>query len=307
MIMKIRPNLIVQLIHIHGGLKGQIQEFSASLITIGRLPSLTLHFPPDEPGVSREHARIERDGNHFKLSALKDKFGTFVNGRPVREALLQKGDVIEFGLGGPKVSFNVQLDQTAATQLPGPEPGPPAGSASGRPSAWPRFEAPDSSLPASGPGWPGEVQGSEPPERASGTLVIQFGPTVRIFQELPVSIGAHAQCDFVLKHSGIRDQQVQILFSRGSYFVKDLTGERLVSVNGRPADSSVPLIRLDEISCGMRGPVFRFLGEGRLAELEAYLSEERFATSTQDTNPGPGPQGRSQSTSVLSRLLKGLK
>jgi pSer/pThr/pTyr-binding forkhead associated (FHA) protein len=98
--MKNPPHIIVQLIHIQGGMKGQIQEYSDSEISIGRLPSYTLHFPPDEPGVSREHAKILRDGNQFKLITLKDKFGTFVNGRQVKEAVLRNGDVIEFGTGG---------------------------------------------------------------------------------------------------------------------------------------------------------------------------------------------------------------
>ena len=59
--MKAIPEITVQLIHIHGGLKGEIQEFRDSPISVGRLPELTLVFPPDEPGVSREHARIERE------------------------------------------------------------------------------------------------------------------------------------------------------------------------------------------------------------------------------------------------------
>ncbi|WDP92888.1 MAG: FHA domain-containing protein [Desulfobacter sp.] len=96
--------IIVQLVHIHGPLKGGIQEFDGSEITIGRHPSSDLVFPKDLVVISRNHARIQREGNRFKIIDTSTN-GTFVNGSRVTEAWLKNGDVIFFTEGGPKVSF----------------------------------------------------------------------------------------------------------------------------------------------------------------------------------------------------------
>jgi hypothetical protein len=51
--------------------------------------------------------------------------------------------------------------------------------------------------------------------------------------------------------------------------VKDLTGKQLVRLNGRPVAVQAPLAVNDRLSLSPSGPVFRFLGAGRLAEIEA--------------------------------------
>lgn len=304
--MKKAPHITVQLIHIHGGLKGQIQEFADPSITIGRISSCPLPFPADEPGVSREHARIEREGNHFRLVALKDKFGTFVNGKQVREAVLRNGDVIEFGSGGPKVSFNTEIGEAAAE----PVPQPAAGSLRQPPRPGPLREALRPDPPASGGG---ELPGAVPlpldlpVRRTTAPLIIQFGPTIRSYRELPVLIGAHAQCDFVLQQRGIQDQHAQIFFQQGSYFVKDLAG--LLKVNGRPIQAPARLNQGDEIECGPHGPVFRFLGEGRLAEVEAAQPDAGFAVRTKESSAesGAGPTGNTPPAGFLSKFIRGFK
>jgi len=53
---------IVQLVHIQGPFKGEIQEFGGDQITTGRNPQCTLKFPPDLAIVSRNHAEIVREG-----------------------------------------------------------------------------------------------------------------------------------------------------------------------------------------------------------------------------------------------------
>jgi len=105
------PVIVVQLVHIYGPLKGEIQEFSESMILIGRHPSCHVLFPKDVAIVSRRHAQIVREGNRFKLIDQSDN-GTFVNGKRVKEAYLKDGDVLIFAEGGPKVSF---FDQDSGT------------------------------------------------------------------------------------------------------------------------------------------------------------------------------------------------
>ena len=108
--MKLPPVIIVQLVHISGPMKGEIQEFSGNTITIGRKPSNHLKFPADFTNISRDHAEIVREGNKFKLID-HSKNGTFVNGKRVQEVYLRDGDVLTFAEGGPKVSFLTQTKE----------------------------------------------------------------------------------------------------------------------------------------------------------------------------------------------------
>jgi pSer/pThr/pTyr-binding forkhead associated (FHA) protein len=98
------PYITVQLIHIQGSLKGEIQELSDSEILIGRHPDCQVRFSRDEVTLSRIHARIVREGNRFKVVDQSTN-GTYVNGVRVPDAYLKDGDVIMFAEGGPKVSF----------------------------------------------------------------------------------------------------------------------------------------------------------------------------------------------------------
>lgn len=105
-------------------------------------------------------------------------------------------------------------------------------------------------------------------------LIVQYGPTLRSYKELPVVIGKHPGCDFVLNHPALADQHAQIFFSQGQYWVKDLTGQRRVTVNGAAVGYEAPLQPNDLLSLAAPGPAFRFLGEGRLAEYEEIPPEE---------------------------------
>lgn len=335
--MKSAPEIVVQMIHIQGGLKGKIQEFYEPLITIGRLPTSTLTFPPDEPGVSREHAKIQREGNQFRLVAVHDKYGTFVNGKQVREAVLRAGDVIEFGSGGPKVSFSTEMVESVAEpaqvfsarpeSIAGPAlrqsispeavqpPSPPRIQPSVQQPQWssPQLqrEAPWGRASQDGDGRAAHQEYEKvdlPTGKTTAPLIIQYGPTIRSYRELPVVIGTHVRCDFVLQHLGILDQHVQILFNHGSYFVNDLTGRHMVNVNGRPVHTAMKLNPFDEITCGPQGPVFRFLGEGRLAEVEQPPLEEPAPKAAQEATPNPDPDlPKAPFSGLLSRFVKGIK
>jgi pSer/pThr/pTyr-binding forkhead associated (FHA) protein len=96
-----------------------------------------------------------------------------------------------------------------------------------------------------------------------------------------VTIGHHPKCGFVLEQPGILDQHAQIFYAQGKYWVKDLTGQALVQVNHQVVDAQTLLQVNDLISLGPRGPVFRFVGEGRLAEAEEQTNE-----SSAQSGPG---------------------
>jgi pSer/pThr/pTyr-binding forkhead associated (FHA) protein len=261
--MKRPPVIVVQLIHIFGPLKGQIQEFSEGRIDIGRHHSCHLCFPADLTAISRKHAEIVREGNQFKLIDHSAN-GTFVNGKKVKETYLKNGDVLTFAEGGPKVSFLPQLrEQEAENEIVSQqvreeelieEP------------VFPKVVAKDENKYVITP-----PVIEEPPQISNQPvnvpLTIQYGPTIRSFRELPVTIGRSPQCSFVMTHPAIFDQHAQVFFSDNRYWMKDLTGQNLIHINHQPIALKVPLDLNDEIALSPKGPFFRFLGEGRLAEI----------------------------------------
>ena len=107
------PIIIMQLVHIQGPMKGEIQEFIESEISIGRHPSCHVRFPKDLAIISREHARIVREGNRFKLIDQSTN-GTYLNGTKITEAFLKDGDILLFADGGPKVSFLTKIAEAPA-------------------------------------------------------------------------------------------------------------------------------------------------------------------------------------------------
>ena len=74
---------------------------SEAVITIGR--GLENDIILDDVRVSRHHAQLRRRYGQYVLYDLDSTGGTTVNGRPVREAALQPGDVLS--LAGVKVRF----------------------------------------------------------------------------------------------------------------------------------------------------------------------------------------------------------
>ncbi len=101
--------------HLKGSKASQIEDFPLQQfveLTIGRDPASTVRFDPDKDDlVGRQHARIARDASDpykFKLQDLNSRNGTFLNKlRVVGEMLLQPGDVIQLGAGGPELQFDL--------------------------------------------------------------------------------------------------------------------------------------------------------------------------------------------------------
>lgn len=77
-------------------MRGEIPLAGVESLTIGRESPSIVRL--DDPGVSREHARITRKSQTFEIRDLGSRNGTFVNGMPLRGAhLLQPGDEVEIG------------------------------------------------------------------------------------------------------------------------------------------------------------------------------------------------------------------
>jgi pSer/pThr/pTyr-binding forkhead associated (FHA) protein len=246
-------------------LKGEILEFSQDEISVGRHPDCHLTFPRDFDIISRRHARIVREGNRFKLVDQSTN-GTYLNGKPVQEAYLKNGDVLMMAEGGPKVSFLTQIMESGpAGEMPLPA-SRPAPSAPSKPR--PEHVPVDKPSPAAS-SEPSAATQEQRIEKKQVPLVIQYGPTLRSFKKLPIIIGKDSQCDVIMNYPAIHDRHAEIFFSRDQYWIKDLTGQNRVSVNGAPLIQPVALAVDCRVALSPQGPNFRFLAGGRLAEIEA--------------------------------------
>jgi Nif-specific regulatory protein len=83
------------LIAIAGPLTGATFDLVAEEVSIGRNPDNELCVP--SKWVSRSHCQIRKEQDQLKIIDLKSSHGTFVNGIPVKERILEKGDRIGVG------------------------------------------------------------------------------------------------------------------------------------------------------------------------------------------------------------------
>ncbi|MDX2441402.1 MAG: FHA domain-containing protein [Desulfobacterales bacterium] len=281
----IQPSsIIVQLVHIHGPMKGEIQEFSGNEIFIGRHPSCDLQFPTDLVVISRKHAHIIREGNRFKLVDSSTN-GTFVNGTKIDESWLKDGDVIFFTEGGPKVSFLTRQGETvqavstppsSAHPLPvvqPPQSPPPPFQPQPLQESVPISQSVTQSPPVRHPqsAHPPQHQAAPQPEirvePVRAPLVIQYGVVLKSFNELPITLGSSPDCDLPLEHPSLAEQHAQIFFSQGSYRIKDLTGQNLILINNQSIMSPATLTPGDKVYLTTDGPAFQFMEGGRMAEI----------------------------------------
>jgi pSer/pThr/pTyr-binding forkhead associated (FHA) protein len=65
------------------------------IATIGRAPGCDIIV--NTPSVSRQHARIFLEGNHFWIKDLESANGTYVNGKIATIQMLSDGDILCFG------------------------------------------------------------------------------------------------------------------------------------------------------------------------------------------------------------------
>lgn len=250
------PTIIVQLVHIQGPLKGQVSEFSQFPVHIGRHPACQIRFGKEMTTISRHHARIVRKGNRFRIIDVSTN-GTYINGKRIADVYLRDGDVITFSENGPKASFltkisagrsakDLHLSSTPADSSPPPPPEP--------------------SLTV---GADQEIQVLS----TDAPLAIQFGQTHQSYTILPVTIGNDPSCDFVIADPVLSGRHAQIFFSGKNYYAKDLTGNGMVTINGRPVETQSVLAQGAELSLTDQGPRFRFIGEGRLAEIQDVVQK----------------------------------
>ena len=81
------------LVLIDGGRPGRAFPLSQLETTVGRAEQSDIALA--DPGVSRNHARIIREGDDFIVEDLRSTNGTEVNGQPIRRRRLADGDMVK--------------------------------------------------------------------------------------------------------------------------------------------------------------------------------------------------------------------
>lgn len=85
-----------RLVIVNGVRAGMAFPLQGNVLTIGREPGRDVQIDFD-PTVSRRHARLERQGDQWVLIDEGSRNGSFVNGQPVQQRVIQAGDVLRFG------------------------------------------------------------------------------------------------------------------------------------------------------------------------------------------------------------------
>jgi pSer/pThr/pTyr-binding forkhead associated (FHA) protein len=75
------------------GAVSQVYPLNQPEVMIGRSEQSDIALA--DPGVSRNHARIIREGDDFIVEDLRSTNGTEVNGQPIRRRRLADGDVVK--------------------------------------------------------------------------------------------------------------------------------------------------------------------------------------------------------------------
>jgi len=279
--------MVMQFVHMSGPLKGSMQEFPDGVVSIGRHPSCHLNYPPDITSVSRNHADITRTGDRFKLIDRSSN-GTFVNGKQVTEAFLHNGDILEFSKDGPKVSFLTEMrDAPAEPERPLPPSFPSKAPGDPQPLIKKKLIQPVSEKPEPGPAL-----------KTAKTLIIQYGPTIHTFNELPVTIGRNPACELVIDKPSLFDMHAQLFFNQDRFWIKDLTGHKCVQVNRQPVGIEAPVNINDEIALTYHGPAFRHVGDGRLVEVAEFQEDKAAHPAQHDADEAE------QAGGLISRFKK---
>ena len=80
---------------IHGEGLGRRADVDECMVVVGRSQEADLHIP--HKSVSRQHCRIWRDGDEYRIRDLQATNPTQVNDQPIEEAVLVDGDHITLG------------------------------------------------------------------------------------------------------------------------------------------------------------------------------------------------------------------
>lgn len=97
-----------------GAAAGQEYALERGALALGRGEGCDVRFDSAEGSVSRRHALIEALEDGFRLTDQNSSNGTHVNQQRAATALLQTGDLIELGSGGPRLRVRIEEERAPA-------------------------------------------------------------------------------------------------------------------------------------------------------------------------------------------------
>ena len=106
-----------KLVFVTGSKAGTSAMLEGTRNSIGRGPNQSIVFSRDEILVSAEHAIIVHREDRYILHDRQSRNGTYVNRQRVAERVLEPGDMIEFGLGGPSAQFVLETEAAMTPTL----------------------------------------------------------------------------------------------------------------------------------------------------------------------------------------------
>lgn len=95
-----------QLLHLSGPYRGRTITYANEKLLLGTAEDADIRYPGGAK-VAGRHAMLEfvEEGCSFYLRAIEGR--VFVNRRETREVILEQGDLLEIGVGGPKLRFRI--------------------------------------------------------------------------------------------------------------------------------------------------------------------------------------------------------
>ncbi|MDQ3036719.1 MAG: FHA domain-containing protein, partial [Myxococcota bacterium] len=102
-----------------GAHAGRSRELDQDVVRFGRLPTNDFAFDPHaDLDASGNHAEIRKENGRFVLVDVGSRNGTLVDGKPVQRCVLEGGEEIEFGTGGPRVRIEIVGSVTTGRGAP---------------------------------------------------------------------------------------------------------------------------------------------------------------------------------------------
>jgi pSer/pThr/pTyr-binding forkhead associated (FHA) protein/tetratricopeptide (TPR) repeat protein len=226
---------------------------------IGRKEYCELYFP--DGSLSKRHARLVRRGNKLKVFDAGSRNGTLVNGKPVDEARLREGDVIQCGklqfkvagVGGGSQDYDYVDEQRASRSRKGNSSllvtARAVASVDARPSMLDVLPELPPSVEADG--YKGKSKGhheslvddpyadeDDEPEQLGALFRLTEGGPARTWDlgEETITIGSKEENAIVLSGEGVSRYHAEVVFEDGAWIIKDLGARNGLFVAGEKVD-----------------------------------------------------------------------
>lgn len=109
--------------HLDGARKGDLETFAQTTVSIGRSGDCDLVFV-NEKSTSSHHAVLRQRQDSIEVVDTQSTSGTFLNDVRIERAVLKEGDVLRFGVLGPKIKIGLSAVRDGQSNINSPLPLP---------------------------------------------------------------------------------------------------------------------------------------------------------------------------------------